>query len=62
MAQRTDPSHSDKHVCIFELERKGDAFTENVVCRVCGVYLSSLEQAQPRQMAPLRPEDHISES
>jgi hypothetical protein len=62
MAQRTDPSHSDKHVCIFELERKGDAFTENVVCRVCGVYLSSLEQAQPRPSAPLRPENHISES
>ena len=57
MAQRTDQSRTDKHVCIFELERKGDAFTENVVCRVCGVYLSSLEQVSTQEKAALRPED-----
>jgi hypothetical protein len=34
---------SGKHVCIFEMERKGPLFTAEVVCRVCGVYLSSLK-------------------
>jgi hypothetical protein len=49
MAQRADNrSQRDKHVCIFELERKGRAFTGEVVCIVCGVYLSSknLKSAQ----------------
>jgi len=52
MAQRADPYDSDKHICVFELEKKGDYFTENVVCRVCGVHLSSLEQAPPQRAAP----------
>jgi hypothetical protein len=30
-----------KHVCIFEMERKGHVFTAEIVCMVCGVYLSS---------------------
>ena len=52
MAQRTDNrSRPDKHICIFELERKGRIFTGEVVCTVCGVYLSSknLESAQDKQ-------------
>ena len=39
MGQGTDQSR--KHTCIFELERNGDNFTGDVVCRVCGVKLSS---------------------
>jgi len=58
MAQRINPSESDKHICIFELERKGDHYTENVVCRLCGVYLSSLEQTPPQQRALLKAESH----
>ena len=45
--QRSDPLQSGKHVCIFELERKGALFTVEVVCRVCGVYLSSQEDWPP---------------
>ena len=36
-----------KHVCIFELERKGGLFTAEVVCTVCGVYLSSQQEWPP---------------
>jgi hypothetical protein len=57
MAQRTDPYGSDKHICVFELERKGDYFTDNVVCRVCGVNLSSLHKASTHENAALRTED-----
>ena len=46
MGQRRDQPQSGKHVCIYELERKGVVFTAEVVCRVCGVYLSS-QQDQP---------------
>jgi len=45
MAQRTDPIQPHKHVCIFELERKGRHFTSDVVCTVCGVKLSSAGQS-----------------
>jgi hypothetical protein len=41
--QHTQPG---THVCIFEMESKGPLrrfFTAEVVCRVCGVYLSSLK-------------------
>ena len=37
----------DKHVCIFGLERKGAFFTAEVVCTVCGVYLSSQQDRPP---------------
>jgi hypothetical protein len=40
-------SRFGKHVCIFDLERKGAVFTAEVVCRVCGVYLSS-QQDRPQ--------------
>ena len=36
-----------KHVCIFGLERKGGLLTAEVVCTVCGAYLSS-EQDRPQ--------------
>jgi hypothetical protein len=36
-----DQPQSGKHVCIFELERKGALFTAEVVCTVCGAYLSA---------------------
>ena len=39
---------SGKHVCIFGLERKGALITANVVCTVCGVYLSSLPDRATR--------------
>jgi len=47
MAQRRDQSQSDKHVCIFELERKGALITSEVVCTVCGVYLASQQDRPP---------------
>jgi hypothetical protein len=47
MGQRSDQPQSSKHVCIFELERKGAVFTAEVVCRVCGVYLSSQQDWPP---------------
>jgi len=37
----------DKHVCIFELERKGTLITSAVVCTVCGVYLTSQQDRPP---------------
>ena len=42
-----DQPQSGKHVCIFELERKGALFTAEVVCTVCGVYLSSQQDRLP---------------
>jgi hypothetical protein len=36
-----------KHVCIFELERKSGLFTAEVVCTVCGAYLSSQREWPP---------------
>jgi len=30
-----------KHTCIFELERKGNVFTGEMVCTACGAYLPS---------------------
>jgi len=64
MSYSTYLSKSEKHTCIFELERKGDYFTDNVVCRVCGVYLSSLGKVSPEEKPCLRPdkEDHPSHS
>jgi hypothetical protein len=41
VGQRRDQPRSSKHVCIFELERKGALLTAQVVCTVCGVNLSS---------------------
>ena len=38
---------SVKHTCIFELERKRTVFTGEVVCTVCGVYLSSQQDRPP---------------
>jgi hypothetical protein len=55
MARRADNrSQPEKHVCIFELERKGRAFTGEVVCILCGSYLSSknLKSAQDKD-API---------
>jgi len=45
MGQGTDSSRPRKHVCIFELERKGDSFTKEVVCTVCGAYPTFQNQA-----------------
>jgi hypothetical protein len=36
-----------KHVCVFELERKGGMFIAEVVCTVCGAYLSSQQDRPP---------------
>ena len=48
-----------KHVCIFELERKGGLFTAEVVCTVCGVYLSSQQEWPPaKYKAAQGPENH----
>lgn len=47
MRQRRDQTQSGKHVCIFELERKGALLTAEVVCTVCGVYLSSRQDRLP---------------
>jgi hypothetical protein len=44
MAQENNRAESRKHICIFELERKGAYFTGDVVCSVCGVRLSSTDQ------------------
>ena len=47
LGQRSNLSLSGKHVCIFELERKGALLTAEVVCTVCGVYLSSQQDRPP---------------
>jgi len=47
IGQRRDLPPSGKHVCIFELERKGALITADVVCTVCGVYLSSRQDRPP---------------
>ena len=44
----------EKHICIFELGRKGDYFTDNVICRICGVDLSTLGPAYTKERAVLR--------
>ena len=41
---RTQPG---KHVCIFEMEHKGRVFTAEVVCMLCGVYLSAQQDRPP---------------
>jgi hypothetical protein len=41
MGQPRDLPQSGKHVCIFGLARKGALITAEVICTVCGVYLSS---------------------
>jgi hypothetical protein len=46
MGQRRDQPQSGNHVCIFELERKRNFLTANVVCTVCGVYLCSEQDRQ----------------
>ena len=48
-------THCEKHICIYELERKGNYFTDNVVCRICGVYLSSHGEASTQEKAMLTP-------
>ena len=59
MGQVIDPSKSVKHTCIFELERKGGLFTAEVVCTVCGVYLSSQQEWPPaKYKAAQGPENH----
>jgi hypothetical protein len=47
VGQRRDQLQSGKHVCIFELERKGALLTAEVVCMVCGVHLSSQQDRLP---------------
>ena len=47
MGQWSDRPQSGKHVCIFVLERKGALLTAEVVCTVCGVYLSSQQDRPP---------------
>ena len=44
---RSNQSQFTQHVCIFELERKRGSFTSEVVCMVCGVYLSSQQDRPP---------------
>jgi hypothetical protein len=44
---RSNQPQYSEHVCIFELERKGGLFTAEVVCTVCGVYLSSQQEWRP---------------
>lgn len=51
MAQRTDPFQSKKHVCILELEREGGSFTGDVVCTICGLKLSSVNETSVKQDA-----------
>jgi hypothetical protein len=48
MSYSAHQSKSEKHTCIFELERKGKVFTAEVVCITCGVYLSSHDSVPPR--------------
>jgi hypothetical protein len=48
LRMRSDQPQSGKHVCIFELERKDALLTAEVVCTVCGVYLSSQQNWPPR--------------
>ena len=47
MGQRRDQQQSSKHVCIFELERKGGLLSAEVVCMVCAVHLSSQQDRLP---------------
>jgi hypothetical protein len=47
MGQRRDQPQSSKHVCIFELERKGTLLTAEVVCTVCGLNLSAQQDRLP---------------
>ena len=47
MGQRRGQPQFGKHTCIFELERKGALITAEVVCTVCGVYLSSQQDRPP---------------
>ena len=44
---RSNQPQFSKHVCIFELERKGGLFTAEVVCTMCGGYLSSQQEWPP---------------
>jgi hypothetical protein len=57
MAQPVGHPQPEKHVCFFALERKGRTFTGEVVCMVCGVYLSSQNQASAEDKAARRPEN-----
>jgi hypothetical protein len=59
MAQRTDPFQPHKHVCIFELERKGRYFTPNVVCTVCGLRLHSADQSPQIEDATPENQQHL---
>jgi len=51
-------TQAGKHVCIFEMERKGHLFTAEIICMLCGVYLSAQQDRPPstRQGAQ-RPEN-----
>jgi uncharacterized Zn finger protein (UPF0148 family) len=57
MSQAANSSHRHKHVCIFELERKGASFTGEVVCTVCGAYVSSQNDASKQADAAPRTEN-----
>lgn len=45
-----DPLQSKKHVCIFEMERKGGKFTGEVVCIVCGIKLLPHQASVKREV------------
>ena len=47
--QKNASLQSKKHVCIFEMERKGEDFTGDVVCIICGVKLYSAKQAASKE-------------
>jgi hypothetical protein len=59
MAERNDSAKSHKHVCIFELERKGAYFTGDVICTVCGVKLSSETEASVTDEPPPENQRHL---
>jgi hypothetical protein len=52
MAPSSNSFPSRKHVCIFELERKGGSFTGDIVCTVCGGYLSSHGVPSTQEQSP----------
>jgi hypothetical protein len=57
MAQRGQPFQPEKHVCVYALERKGGAFTGEVVCTVCGIYLTSKNMGSEQDKRTLTPEN-----
>jgi hypothetical protein len=45
------PSRSRTHIPIFSYERKGGSFTGDIVCTVCGVYLSEHDPLTRQEQA-----------